>query len=58
LKVGDRIIAVDGFEIGSRRDMNLVMAGYRWGDLIQVDVQREDEDLSLPLALTRMSVSQ
>ena len=56
LRVGDRITALDSTEIRNRRDMNLAMASYRWGDLIEVGVQREDNNLTLPLALTRASM--
>jgi len=53
LKVGDRITAVDGIKIRDRRDMNQAMATYRWGDLIAVGLQRDDNALTVPLALTR-----
>ncbi|MEE8307718.1 MAG: ChaN family lipoprotein, partial [Gammaproteobacteria bacterium] len=58
LKVGDRITGLDAVQIVSRRDMNIAMARYRWGDQIEVRVQREDNALTLPLTLTRTAAGQ
>lgn len=58
IKVGDRIVGLDAVEIRNRRDMNLAMAEYRWGDLVEAQVQRGDDILTVPLALTRTSAGQ
>ena len=57
IRVGDRIVAVDNQPIGGRADLNRRMAEYRWGESIQIEVQRDGEILTVDAALRRPSPS-
>jgi membrane-associated protease RseP (regulator of RpoE activity) len=44
LQVGDRVVAVDGEELGLRGDLAALIADYEPGDRVTLDVERSDGD--------------
>jgi len=53
LKVGDRVVAIDGHPAGDREGIHRAFAGKRWGDSAMLTVRRGSETLSLDLQLRR-----
>jgi predicted metalloprotease with PDZ domain len=53
LAVGDLIVSIDGTKIDNRETLNRVMAGYQWGDLLQIVVRRGESEQTVAVPLRR-----
>ncbi len=53
LKVGDLILAVDGRRVTGNRPLAQILASYRPGDRVTLTVERDGEELEIPVTLGR-----
>lgn len=51
MKVGDRIVSVEGTEISSSSELRAAVKNHSAGDTLQIEVSREGQRLSLPVTL-------
>lgn len=53
LAVGDILVSIDGTPIDNRETLNRVMAGYHWGDVLQIVVRRGESEQTVAVPLRR-----
>jgi uncharacterized iron-regulated protein len=53
VKIGDVLVTFDGQPLASKADVDRLMGGKEWGDVVRLTVRREGQDLALVLPLRR-----